>query len=131
MANSAQDVVVDLSTRRSALNLGFVQTFLGGMEAAMGVGLGKTNTTQSGVGVMRDGLGDILSAMEAGQMDQASVNDQGSRVATLAVRLYREGDWKVVWERIKDVAYRIWILFIRPRIQQWSRFQREERASRE
>jgi hypothetical protein len=85
--NNANNIAnaADLSR---AVCLGFVEALTGSLVTAAGLKLRDISLTQSGVGCVRDGLGDVMSAMEAGQMDRAQIQRQDSRIATLVLYLY-------------------------------------------
>lgn len=97
---------------------------------AAGLKLRNIGLMQSGAGCVRDGLGDAMSAMEAGQMDRAQIQRQDSRIATHVLYLC-----DLIWPYIEYCGRRFWVLVVRPcgqivweKIQQWCGLGRAERV---
>lgn len=142
VAINANDAVNDnannaIASSETVARLGFMEALVGGLVTVVGLRWGDNSLTQSGMGGMRDGLDDILSTMEAGQMDQAKVQKQRSRIAGFVIHLW-DLFWPMIIGKFKHYGYRAWILCIRPccqriweKVQQWCGCRRAEHASRE
>lgn len=126
-----------IDSSETVVRLGFTEALFGGLVTVVGLRQGDNSLTRSGMGSIRDGLDDILSAMEAGEMDQARVQKQKSRIAAFVIRLW-DLCWPMVVGKFKHYGFRVWILCIRPccqiiwdMIQQWCGCRRAEHASHE
>lgn len=124
-SNNANNIANAAGSR--AIRLGFVEALAGSFVAAAGLKLNNEGLKHGGMGCVRDGLGDVLSAMEAGQMDQAQIQRQESRFATYVL--------DVICPQIGYYGRRAWVLYIRPSgqtvwegIRQRCGLRREERV---
>jgi len=103
-SNNANNIANAAGSR--AFRLGFVEALAGILVAAAGLKWSNKDLTHGGMGCVRDGLGDVMSAMEAGQMDQAQIQRQESCIATYVLN--------VIWPYIEYYGHRAWVLYIRP-----------------